>query len=183
MRSRRVAWTIPCRATSQNPPDSLGGEFLIQALDGPICFDRRPMGENGTTLPWEAEQSWPEWERQSALCRGGVVDRSDRQPVARSAGDVRTLEHGVQALPRLGEGGYFQTVVRCGVGRAGHGICYGRRHDRQSPPSRSGRKRGTQSQAIGRSKGGMTTKILALTDALGNLVRFLLLPGHRFDTV
>ena len=46
-----------------------------------------------------------------------------------------------------------------------------------------GAKGGTQSQAIGRSKGGMTTKILALTDALGNLVRFILLPGHRFDTV
>ena len=29
----------------------------------------------------------------------------------------------------------------------------------------------------------MTTKILALTDALGNLVRFVFLPGHRFDTV
>jgi transposase len=43
--------------------------------------------------------------------------------------------------------------------------------------------KGTASQAIGRSKGGMTTKILALTDALGNLVRFVLLPGHRFDTV
>jgi len=28
----------------------------------------------------------------------------------------------------------------------------------------------------------MTTKILALTDARGNLVRFELLPGHRFDT-
>ena len=27
------------------------------------------------------------------------------------------------------------------------------------------------------------TKILALTDALGHLVRFELLPGHRFDTV
>jgi len=53
------------------------------------------------------------------------------------------------------------------------------------PPKsvRPGRKRGTQSQAIGRSKGGMTTKILALTDALGNLVRFVLLPGHRFDAV
>jgi hypothetical protein len=25
----------------------------------------------------------------------------------------------------------------------------------------------------------MTTKILALTDALGNLVRFVLMPGHR----
>jgi len=29
----------------------------------------------------------------------------------------------------------------------------------------------------------LTTKILALTDALGNLVRFCLLPGQRFDTV
>ena len=66
---------------------------------------------------------------------------------------------------------------------AGHGIRHGRRHHRQGPPPRTGRKRGTQSQAIGRSKGGMTTKILALTDALGNLVRFVLLPGHRFDTV
>jgi transposase len=29
----------------------------------------------------------------------------------------------------------------------------------------------------------MTTKILALTDALGDLVRFQLMPGQRFDTV
>ena len=29
----------------------------------------------------------------------------------------------------------------------------------------------------------MTTKIVGLTDALGNLVRFTLLPGQRFDTV
>ena len=29
----------------------------------------------------------------------------------------------------------------------------------------------------------MSTKILALTDALGNLVRFVLLPGQRYDTV
>ena len=40
-----------------------------------------------------------------------------------------------------------------------------------------------KSQAMGKSKGGMTTKRLALTDALGNLVRFDLLPGHRYDTV
>jgi transposase len=57
------------------------------------------------------------------------------------------------------------------------------RHHRQGSPPRTGLKRGTQSQATGKSKGGWTTKILALTDALGNLVRFVLLPGHRFDTV
>ena len=29
----------------------------------------------------------------------------------------------------------------------------------------------------------MTTKVLALTDALGNLVRFRLMPGNRYDSV
>ena len=29
----------------------------------------------------------------------------------------------------------------------------------------------------------MTTKILALTDALGNLVKFVLMPGQRHDTI
>ena len=38
----------------------------------------------------------------------------------------------------------------------------------------SGARGGTQ--AIGRSRGGLTTKIVALVDALGNLVRFVLLP-------
>ena len=42
---------------------------------------------------------------------------------------------------------------------------------------------GTQGQAIGRSRGGLTTKIVALVDALGNLVRFVLLPGQRHDTI
>ena len=43
----------------------------------------------------------------------------------------------------------------------------------------SGAKGGTQNQAIGRSRGGLPTKIVALVDALGNLVRFVLLPGQR----
>jgi transposase len=43
--------------------------------------------------------------------------------------------------------------------------------------------RGAQAQAIGRSRGGLTTKIVALADALGNLVRFVLLPGQRHDIV
>ena len=42
---------------------------------------------------------------------------------------------------------------------------------------------GTRNQAIGRSRGGLTTKIVALVDALGSLVRFVLLPGQRHDTV
>ncbi|WP_417267638.1 transposase [Celeribacter baekdonensis] len=47
--------------------------------------------------------------------------------------------------------------------------------------SLTGRKRGTLCQAIGRSRGGITTKILALTDALGNLIDFRLMPGQAHD--
>src|SRR5919202_6545491 len=86
------------------------------------------------------------------------------------AGRSRTQRHG--AAP-----------VRRRLGRARPGIRPGRRHHRQGPPARTKGKGGTSRQAIGRSKGGLTTKILALTDALGNLVRFVLLPGQRFDTV
>src|SRR4051794_31067173 len=47
----------------------------------------------------------------------------------------------------------------------------------------SGAKGGAATNAIGRSRGGLTSKIVALVDALGNLVRFVLLPGQRHDTV
>jgi transposase len=118
-----------------------------------------------------------------AVCRSRAVDCPHRQSLARSAPVVWTLEQRLHALSRLGEGGRLAAVVRRRLGRARHGICHGRRHHHQGPPPRTRRKRGTQSQAIGRSKGGLTTKILALTDALGNLVRVVLLPGQRFDTV
>jgi transposase len=59
--------------------------------------------------------------------------------------------------------------------------------DRQFPhqgaPLRSGRKRGTFEEAIGRSRGGRTTKIHALTDAEGRPRVLLLSPGNINDIV
>ena len=52
---------------------------------------------------------------------------------------------------------------------------------RTGPSAWNRRKRGTRNQAIGKSRGGLTTKIAALVDALGNLLRFVLLPGQRHD--
>ena len=51
----------------------------------------------------------------------------------------------------------------------------------QGSPPWAGGKGGTESQAIGRSRGGITSKILVMCDALGNLVDFVLLPGQRHD--
>ena len=44
-------------------------------------------------------------------------------------------------------------------------------------------QKGPQNQVIGRSRDKLTAKIAALMDALGNLVRFVLLPGQRHNTV
>ncbi len=46
-----------------------------------------------------------------------------------------------------------------------------------------GRKRGPCRQGIGRSRGGLTSKIVAVTDALGYLVKFVILPGQKHDLV
>ena len=42
-------------------------------------------------------------------------------------------------------------------------------------------KKEGQDEAIGRSKGGLSTKIHATTDALGNPTGFLLTPGQASD--
>lgn len=41
--------------------------------------------------------------------------------------------------------------------------------------------KGAQSRAVGRSRGGITTKIIARTDAGGRLVELRLLPGQAHD--
>ena len=54
---------------------------------------------------------------------------------------------------------------------------------RQSSSVRSRRKRGAFNNAIGRSRGGQTTKIHALTDDIGRPLAFLVTPGNTHDLV
>jgi len=90
---------------------------------------------------------------------------------------------GVEALPPMGAHGCFRADFRGAVGRSRFRIRAHRRHNGQGSPARRRRKRGTQNQAIGRSRGGLTTKIVALVDVLGSVARFVLLPGHRHDRI
>ena len=53
----------------------------------------------------------------------------------------------------------------------------------QSPSLGSRRKRGAFDHAIGRSRGGQTTKIHALTDDIGRPLAFLITPGNTHDLV
>jgi len=56
-----------------------------------------------------------------------------------------------------------------------------RLHPCQSASLGGGRKRGVFHNAIGRSRGGRTTKIHALTDDRGRPIVFLLTPGNTHD--
>jgi transposase len=65
--------------------------------------------------------------------------------------------------------------------RSGLRIPDRRRHHRAGPPACGWRKRGTQSQAIGRSRGGLTSKIHLAVRGLGLPVRLILTAGQRND--
>ena len=62
----------------------------------------------------------------------------------------------------------------------------GRFNDRESAGAgrpRSAQKGGPQTNALGRSRGGLTTKVHVAADALGLPVRILVAPGHRGDVL
>lgn len=63
-------------------------------------------------------------------------------------------------------------------------MAYDRLNDRPRTPAcrrREDRQRGANAQGLGRSRGGLSTKIHVTTDALGNPVRLLFGPGQRND--
>lgn len=111
------------------------------------------------------------------------MDRARGDALARSAGAVRQVVDGVEALPALRAEGRFRTDFQDFIKRRGLRIRDHRRHHRPCPPARRRRKAETQNRAIGRSRGGLTTKIVALVDAPGNLARFVLPPGRRHDGI
>src|SRR5207244_1310594 len=66
--------------------------------------------------------------------------------------------------------------------RRGQLICHDRQHHRARTSAQRWRsKKDGEDQAIGRSKGGLSTKIHAMVDALGNPLAFLLKAGQAHD--
>lgn len=111
------------------------------------------------------------------------LDRSNRCALARSTRGTGRVEFGLSAIPPLEDVGSMGSAAgdagfkRCGAQDGSND----RRHCYPRPPSRSGRKRGTQRQALGRSRGGFTSKIHARTNGEGLPLGFVLTPGETHD--
>jgi len=96
----------------------------------------------------------------------------------RSAG----RENPLQPVCALGGQGRVDRYFPCsGVGGRSPGSGSDRLIGGQGPSLRQRRKRGERTQAIGRSRGGRTTKIHALTDGACRPIAFLLTGGQVAD--
>src|SRR4051812_38080920 len=141
------------------------------------------MGADRTASSGKTRRSGPAGSGQPAFPGGGSVDRACRGAVARPSRGLRELELGLPEVPPLGQKRRVRQDLPSLGARRRLRVRDHRWNHRPGAPARHRRKGGTQAQAIGRSRGGLTTKIVALVDALGNLVRFVLLPGQRHDSV
>ena len=103
--------------------------------------------------------------------------------MARLAGRTWQMELGlspVSALEPIGPMGFVARNAGLQRSRAQDGSD-DRQHCDPGPPSGGRRKRGTQSQGLGRSRGGFTSKIHARTNGEGLPLGFVITPGEAHD--
>ncbi len=106
----------------------------------------------------------------------------DGLPLARRASPIRAADHDQGPLSPLVAAPHLAAHLRadggcgCGARRA-----FPRQHSRQGAPLGPEHKRGAWRQAIGTSRGGRTSKIHALAEAVGRPVAFALTPGNVAD--
>ncbi|CAD84430.1 Transposase IS4 family [Nitrosomonas europaea ATCC 19718] len=91
------------------------------------------------------------------------------------------MENCSQTLYAVGTGRYLGKDIRCFDRRPGQSIYYDRQHDRARSSAGRLRKRGARREALGRSRGGLSTKIHMCVDASGRPLRFILTGGQRND--
>jgi len=149
--------------------------------DGPEDVARRPMEANRAVVLRQGRRARGNRARQPPLCRSGVVDRPHGLAVVRPAPTLRRVAHGVHAFFPLEQERGVGTDGRRTQERCRSGAVVRRLDHRASPPTRDRRPKKAGAQAIGRSRGGLSTKIHAAVEALGNPLRLRLTAGQMAD--
>jgi transposase len=93
-------------------------------------------------------------------------------------GDWRIVH---QRFSRWAKSGVFDRVFKLLASDPDNELHDDRRYNRSRSSAQRRRKKKNGPQALGPSRGGLTTKIHALVDALGNPVELMLTPGQDHD--
>lgn len=92
------------------------------------------------------------------------------------------MEDGIQSVRSLVEEGQVAPTLRSSEDRHRRRVAQPRQHNQPSASACGRRKRGAEANAIGRSRGGRTTKVHLVVDALGLPVEFEVTVGQRHDS-
>ena len=117
------------------------------------------------------------------------MDPSHRRTVERPTTSVRLLEDGLQQVSPLAGGGHLAEALEDfpATGgrrrRLGLGDTLRRQHGGSGPPARSRGKRGQKNEALGRSRGGFSTKVHVRAEGFGKPLVFVLTGGERHEEV
>ena len=95
--------------------------------------------------------------------------------------DVRSARRRSTTASTAGRGGASGELLDALVKAGGWAKHRDRQHLHQGAALGVRRKRGARAQAIGRSRGGQTTKVHALTDVIGRPCALMLTPGNVGD--
>ena len=91
------------------------------------------------------------------------------------------FHHRLQSVPSLDDAGIMASLVRSADANGRRRRSRHRQHDSQGSPLGGRRKRGAEAKAIGRSRGGRTTKIHAIVDSCGRPIALEVTPGQLGD--
>src|SRR5579859_532001 len=132
-------------------------------------------------VAWQVWRSRANGPGQSLVRECGHVDRTHGSPLAGLARAIRSLGFGLQTIQPLVQTGGLGTSTRstwrrCRTQEPPIGL-----HHRSCPPTRGGRSRGQESQALGRSRGGFSTKIHVAVTSEGQPAKLHLTEGQRHD--
>jgi transposase len=143
------------------------------------------MGADLRTSARSGGSPWSDGVRQPLVRGRGALSISRGSAVARSSRAFWRLEEYASPLQSLGREGRLAEGLHLSGGGRRQRIRDDRQHDRARPSAQRGgqKKDGGDDQAIGRSRGGLSTKIHTLVDALGNPVGFLLTGGQAHDLI
>ncbi len=168
------------------PNQFVGDSWVVGCgrADHADTHDGRGLGDCGRGFSRRALQAWRARPRRPEIPGGLALLHRAQHHVAHAASRVRQLEQRVEALLAAEPDGHLRGVLR-GAGGDEQKRASGadvRLHDRAGACVRGGRKRGQETQALGRSRGGFSTKIHLKTDHDGHPIAFHLTGGEASDS-